>query len=168
MKLSPVRSTIGCALLLCAAKIAFSQSAFSQSPERPENGAVRVTVSMNTDGSRTVYEFDDAQHKAIATTTGEDGKLREKIRYDIDEAGRFSSGTIFGPDGHLRFKSRYKYDSSGRLQEETQSAENGTLLHKIVYSYDQTGKRTGYSIFDTDGKLVGRTVAGSRSPKQKK
>jgi hypothetical protein len=163
MKLSPVRSTIGCALLLCAAKIAFSQS-----PERPENGAVRVTVSMNTDGSRTVYEFDGAQHKAIATTTGEDGKLREKIRYDIDETGRFLSGTIFGPDGHLRFTSRYKYDSSGRLQEETQSAENGALLHKIVYSYDQTGKRTGYSIFDTNGKLVGRTVAGSPSPKQKK
>ncbi len=163
MKLSPVQSTIGCALLLCAAKIAFSQSA-----ERPENGDVRVTVSMNADGSRTVYEFDGAQHKATATTTGEDGKLREKIRYDIDEAGRFSSGTIFGPDGHLRFKSLYKYDSSGRLQEETQNAENGTLLHKIVYTYDETGKRTGYSIFDTNGKLVGRTVAGSPSPKRKK
>src|SRR5207237_9739143 len=102
MKLSRVRWTIGCVLLLCAVKIAFSQPS-----ERPENGAVRVTVSMNADGSRTVYEFDDAQHKAIATTTGEDGKLREKIRYDIDEAGRFSSGTIFGPDGHFRFKSRY-------------------------------------------------------------
>ena len=163
MKLSQVQSTVGCALILCTAKIVFSQS-----PARPENGAVRVTVSMNTDGSRTVYEFDDAQHKAIATTTGEDGKLREKIHYDVDEAGRFSSGTIFGPDGHLRFKSRYKYDSSGRLEEETQSAENGTLLHKIVYTYDQTGKRTGYSIFDTNGKLVGRTVAGSPSPKRKK
>jgi len=34
---------------------------------------------MNADGSRTVYEFDDAQHKAIATITGEDGKLREKF-----------------------------------------------------------------------------------------
>jgi len=163
MKLSPVQSTIGCALLLCAAKIAFSQS-----PERPENGDVRVTVSMNADGSRTVYEFDGTQHKATATTTGENGKLREKIRYEIDEAGRFSSGTIFGPDGHLRFKSLYKYDSSGRLQEETQNAENGTLLHKIVYTYDQTGKRTGYSIFDTNGKLVGRTIAGSPSPKRKK
>jgi len=163
MKLSQVRSTIGCALILCAAKIVFSQS-----PARPENGAVRVTVSMNTDGSRTVYEFDDAQHKAIATTTGEDGKFREKIHYDIDEAGRFSSGTIFGPDGHLRFRSRYKYDSSGRLQEETQSAENGTLLHKIVYSYDPTGKRIGYSIFDANGKLVGSTFASSPSPKRKK
>ena len=163
MKLSRVRSTIGCVLLLCAVKIAFGQPS-----ERPENGAVRVTVSMNTDGSRTVYEFDDAQHKAIATTTGENGKLREKIHYDIDEAGRFSSGTIFGSDGHLRFRSRYKYDSSGRLQEETQSAENGTLLHKIVYSYDPTGKRTGYSIFDANGKLVGSTFASSPSPKRKK
>jgi len=163
MKLCRVPSTIRCVLLLCAVKIAFSQPS-----ERPENGAVRVTVSMNADGSRTVYEFDDTQHKAIATTTGEDGKLREKIRYDIDEAGRFSSGTIFGPDGHFRFKSRYKYDSSGRLEEETQTAESGTLLHKIVYSYDQTGNRTGYSIFDTNGKLVGRTIADSPSPKRKK
>src|SRR6266508_6161414 len=134
MKLFQVGSAIVLTTLVCDAKIAFSQS-----PEKTEINAARVTVSMNADGSRTVYEFDDAQHKAIATTTGEDGKLREKFRYDSDEAGRFSSGTIFGPDGHFRFKSRYKYDSSGRLEEETQSAERGTLLHKIVYSYDQTG-----------------------------
>src|SRR5438046_10194976 len=117
MKLSRVPSTIGCVLLLCAVKIAFGQPS-----ERPENGAARVTVSMNADGSRTVYEFDDAQHKAIATTTDEAGKLREKTRYDIDEAGRFSSGTIFGHDGHLRFKSRYKYDSSGHLLAESRTA----------------------------------------------
>src|SRR5258705_11261266 len=97
MKLSRVRSTIGCVLLLCAIKIAFSQPS-----ERPENGAVRVTVSMNADGSRTVYEFDDAQHKAVATITGEDGKLREKIRHDIDEAGPFSSGKLFGAVVHFR------------------------------------------------------------------
>src|SRR6266705_6998603 len=136
MKLSRVRSTIGCVLLLCAVKIAFGQPS-----ERPENGAVRVTVSMNADGSRTVYEFDDAQHKAIATTTGEDGKLRQTIRYELDDVGRFSSGRVFGPDGRLQFKSRYTYDSAGRLQEETQSAPNDNLLHKIVYSYDQNGKQ---------------------------
>src|SRR5213076_439861 len=130
MKLCRVPSTIGCVLLLCAVKIAFSQPS-----ERPENGAVRVTVSMNADGSRTVYQFDDARHKAIATTTSRDGKVREKIHYDMDDLGRFSSGTIFGPDGRLRFKSRYKYDSAGRLENETQSAEDGTLLHKIVYGY---------------------------------
>jgi hypothetical protein len=163
MKLSRVRSTIGSAVLLCVAKIVFSQS-----PGQPENNAIRVTVSMNADGSRTVYKFDDAQHQAVATITGQDGKLREKIRYETDDEGRFSSGTIFGPDGRFRFKSQYKYDSSGHLQEETQSAEDGTLLHKIVYSYDQTGKRTGYSIFDGNGKLVGRTIADGLSPKRKK
>ncbi len=158
-----LRSTIGSALLLCAAK-----SGFGQSPDTTENNAVRVTVSMKADGSRTVFKFDDAQHKAVATTTDPDGKLREKIQYDIDEAGRFSSGTVFGSDGRLRFKSEYKYDGSGRLQEETQSAENGTLLHKIVYSYDPAGKQIGYSIFDANGKLVGRTIAASPTPKRKK
>lgn len=152
--------------LVCDTKIGFSQSS-----EKTEINAARVTVSMNADGSRTVYQFDDAQHKAIATTTGQDGKLRQTIRYELDDVGRFSGGRVFGPDGRLRFKSRYAYDSGGRLQEETQSAENDTVLHKIVYSYDQNGKQTGYSIFDASGKLLGRTgplvSAPSPSPKSR-
>jgi YD repeat-containing protein len=161
---------VGCAIvslaLACGANIALSQDT-----EKTEINAARVTVSMNADGSRTVYQFDDAQRKAISTTTGQDGKLRQKIRYELDDAGRFSSGRIFGSDGRLRLKSRYTYDNAGRLQEETQSAEDGTLLHKIVYSYDQNGRQTGYSIFDASGKLLGRTTplttAPSSSPKSR-
>jgi hypothetical protein len=100
----------------------------------------------------------------LATTTDPDGKLRETIRYELDEAGRFSSGEISGPNGRLRFKSRYKYDDAGHLLEETQSAEDGTLLHKIVYSYDAAGKQTGYSVFDTSGKLVGGKSAAKARP----
>jgi YD repeat-containing protein len=166
MKLFQIGFAIVLAALVCDAKIAFSQS-----PEKTEINAARVTVSMNADGSRTVYQFDDAQRKAIATTTGQDGKIRQTVRYELDDAGRFSGGRIFGADGRLRFKSRYTYDSGGRLQEETQSAENDTLLHKIVYSYDQNGKQTGYSIFDASGKLLGRTTplvsAPSPSPKSR-
>jgi hypothetical protein len=46
-----------------------------------------------------VYKFDDARHKPVATTTGPDGKVREKIPipYELDDARRFSSGLIFGP-----------------------------------------------------------------------
>jgi YD repeat-containing protein len=156
VKLFQFRSAVACAVLLWSAITGLSQSS--------ENSAVRVTVSMNADGSRTVYNFNDAQHKATATTTDQDGKLREKIHYDMDDLGRFSSGTIFGRDGRLRFKSRYKYDNAGRLQEETQSTEDGTILHRIVYSYDSSGKRTGYSVFDANGKLLGRTSPSSSSP----
>lgn len=125
---------------------------------------MRVTVSMHPDGSRTVYKFDNAQRKAVATTTDADGNLRETIRYDLDDAGRFSTGEISGPDGHLRFKSRYKYDDAGRLLEETQSTNDGTLLHKIVYSYDPSGKQIGYSVFDASGKLVGGKSAAKVRP----
>jgi YD repeat-containing protein len=166
MKLFQVGFATVLAAFVCDGKIAFSQS-----PEKTEINAARVTVSMNADGSRTVYQFDDAQHKAIATTTGQDGKLRQTIRYELDDVGRFSGGRIFGADGRLRFKSRYTYDSEGRLQEEIQSAEDDTVLHKIVYSYDQNGKQTGYSIFDASGKLLGRTThlvsAPSPSPKSR-
>src|SRR5882724_2178327 len=159
MKFSRAGVTIICIVLVYGAN-----GGFSQTPEKTESDAVRVTVSTNTDGSRTVYKFNEAQHTAVATITDQNGKLREKIRYELDNAGRFSSGQIFGPDGRLRFKSRYKYDDGGRLQEETQSAEDSTLLHKIVYSYDAAGKQTGYSVLDASGKLVGGQSAAKVRP----
>ncbi|PYL65923.1 MAG: hypothetical protein DMF20_07840 [Verrucomicrobia bacterium] len=159
MKFSPPGLAMTSALFICANTIGFSQSS-----DQTSNDAVRVTVSMHPDGSRTVYKFDGAQHKAVATTTGEDGKLRETIRYELDEAGRFSSGEVSGSDGRFRFKSRYKYDDAGRLREETQSAEDGTVMHKIVYSYDASGKQTGYSIFDGSGKLLGRRTSATTRP----
>src|SRR5216110_3641019 len=159
MKFFPAGLMVASALIACGATIGLSQS-----PEQAGSDAVRVTVSMHPDGSRTVYKFDNAQHKAVATTTDPDGKVRETIRYELDEAGRFSSGEISGPDGRLRFKSRYKYDDAGRFLEETQSSEDGTLLHKIVYTYDASGKQTGYSVFDASGKLVGGQSAAKARP----
>jgi len=159
MKFFRTGVTMACALLLFGIK-----TGLSQSPEQARSDAVRVTVSMHPDGSRTVYKFDNAQRKAVATTTDPDGKLRETIRYELDDAGRFSSGEISGPDGRLRFKSRYKYDDTGRLLEETQSTQDGVLLHKIVYSYDASGKQIGYSVFDASGKLVGGKSAAAVRP----
>src|SRR6266516_2407509 len=150
MKFFRLGLAIPCALLACGEAIGLGQS-----PEQAPGGAVRVTVSMHPDGSRTVYNFDALQHKAVATTTDADGKVRETIRYELDDAGRFASAEISGPDGRIRLKSRYRYDDAGRMLEETQSAPDGTLQHKIVYNYDSSGKQTGYSVFDASGKLVG-------------
>ena len=140
---------IACALLTCSAYVEHAQQA--------PTDAVRVTMSMHPDGSRTVYNFDNAQHKATSTTTDADGKVRQTIRYGLDNAGRFATGEVSGADGRIRLKSRYKYDEAGHILEETQSAADGTLLHRIVYSYDSSGKQTGYSVFDASGKLVSRT-----------
>src|SRR5437773_8064261 len=149
--------------LCCVVFVCGSSAGFSQGQQGP-NDVVRVTVSTHPDGSRTVYNFDNAQHTAVATTTDADGKLRETIRYQLDNAGRFSSGEVFGPDGRIRLKSRYKYDDAGRILEETQSAADGTFQHKITYSYDPSGKQTGYSVFDASGKLVTRTGGAATRP----
>jgi hypothetical protein len=158
-------------IIALAAFVLLAQAGLAQSPEPNESGTVRVRVTMDWDGSRTVYKFDDAHRKVVATTTDPDDKVRKRIEYDLDESGRFVSANVFGPDGRLRFKSRYTYDSAGRQQEEIQTAEDGAVLHKIVYSYDQTGRQTGYSIFDGSGKLLGRTtapiIAASPSPKSR-
>jgi hypothetical protein len=148
------------ALLICGGATAFGQAS---------TDAVRVTMSLHPDGSRTVYNFDNAQHTAVSTTTDPDGKVRQTIRYQLDNAGRFSTGEVSGPDGRVRLESRYKYDDAGRRLEETQRAPDGTLQHRIVYNYDSSGKQTGYSVFDASGKLVGGKGAAivhpSPSPK---
>ena len=157
-------TALGLAITFAALPVAFSQTS-----EATPNDTVRVNVTINPDRSRTVYEFDAARHKATATTTEPDGKLRGKILYELDDSGRFARGQVFGSDGRFRFNSVYKYDSSGRLQEESQRKTDDTLIARIVYSYDAVGKQTGYSIFDPSGKLVGRVggPAGSPAPASK-
>ena len=130
----------------------------------PLSNPVRVTISLNADGSRTTYQFDDANHKATATTTSREGKSLGKTRYTLDDSGRFATGMVYGPDKRLRFKSTYQYDDAGRLTQELQRDKSDAVLHKIVYAYDSLGKQTGYSIYDGSGKLVGQTAASSVSP----
>ena len=126
----------------------------AQTPAISPNDAVRVTVTLNADGSRTIYQFDNAKHEGIATTTDPNGKPRDKIVYQISDAGRFVSGIVFGPDGRFLFKSIYKYDAAGRLEEETHLGKDDAVINKIVYKYDSKGKQIGYSVFDPTGKLL--------------
>lgn len=125
------------------------------------SGVVRVTVQMNPDGSRTTYEWDNANHKATATIT-DGGTMRERIRYVLDDAGHFVTGHVFGPDHKLRFTTRYKYDTAGRLAEETQLDKDGEMQHRIVHSYDSTGKESGYAVYDASGRLLSRSPPVAR------
>ena len=142
---------------MLATLLAVGQTARAQLESGGSIEPVRVTVSMNQDGSRTAYEFDQASRKAVATTTGANGKLVSKIRYELDDAGRFATGQVFGADDKLRLKTRYKYDGAGRLAEETQLTPEDSVKLKLVYSYGADGKQSGYSVYDAAGKLLGQT-----------
>jgi len=139
--------------------------------ESPSPDPVRVTVSMNADGTRTTYEFDAPNHRAIATTTGKDGKMVGRIRYKLDDANRFASGEVYGPENQLRFKTLYKYDSNGKLTQETQLGADESVRNKIVYAYDKVGKQIGYTVYDGTGKFLrqtpGVTTRPTASPKKK-
>ncbi len=87
---------------------AWSNIARAQLQDRAATDAVRVTVTINPDGSRTSYEFDPPNRKAVATTTTKAGKQQGQIRYELDEAGRFAAGEVFAGDGKFRFKTRYQ------------------------------------------------------------
>ena len=131
---------------------------------QPTDDAVRLTVTINPDGSKTIYKTNGANHQSVATTTGPDGKLREKIVYRLDGEGRYESGQVFAPNGALRFKTRYQYDAAGRLAEERQIAKDNLVLHRIVYSFDAGGHQSGYTVYDGAGKLLSRTL--SKPPPQ--
>src|SRR5207253_11325589 len=105
MKFFPIGLAVPCALLVCG-----DTAGFGQSPEQAPGDAVRVTVSTHPDGSRTAYNFDNAQHKAVTTTTGQDGKGRETSRYVPAGARRFSSAEPSGPDARVSLESRYTYN----------------------------------------------------------
>jgi YD repeat-containing protein len=149
----------------CTVVIFMAPAGFSQLLDDNNKDSIRVTVTINPDRSRTTYEYDNQHHRAIASTTENDGKLRGKIRYEIDDAGRFSSGMIFGPDGKFRFKSLYKYDNAGRLDQETHLNEGGGVINKLVYHYDPAGKSAGYSIYDASGTLVANSSTPTPTPK---
>ncbi len=138
--------------------------AFAQSGD----DTVRVTVTMNPDGSKTVYQTDGANRRSTATTTAANGKALGRIIYKLDAAGRYESGEVFAANGKLRFKTRYRYDAAGHLLEEAQLAKDDSVQNRIVYSYDAAGHQSGYAIYDGEGKLLGRTTpkkTGGRGPR---
>src|SRR5882724_10265568 len=95
--ITPIRIS-ACAF---AAISLFAPLAFTQTASPTENDALRVNVTINPDESRTVYEFDPPHHKATATTTERDGKLRGKIVYSYDSAGKQTGYSIFDASGKL-------------------------------------------------------------------
>ena len=52
-------------LFVLAMTLHWPQPIIAQTPTPSSSDAVRVTVSLNADGSRTVYQFDNAKHEAI-------------------------------------------------------------------------------------------------------
>jgi YD repeat-containing protein len=131
-------------------------------------GEVRVSVVLNADGSRTTYETDAANRKSVATTTGTNRKVREKIKYDLDENGRFIRGEVFGPKSEFRFNALYKYDANNHLSEETHLARDETVLGKIMFHYDDAGHQTGYSVYDGAGRLIGQTAPSTPTAAKRK
>jgi YD repeat-containing protein len=146
----------------------FASTALFSALAQEENSEVRVSVVLNANGSRTTYETNAAGHKTVATTTGKDGKLREKISYDLDENGRFARAEILGPKEQFRFFAQYKYDGSNHLIEETHLAKDQNVIGRIVFRYDAAGHQIGYSTYDGSGKLLSQTVAPSASPAKRR
>jgi hypothetical protein len=133
-------------------------------PEKPPQ-APGIFVN-SADGSRMLYEVDNAHRRATSTIMDRDGKLRVKIQYELDAAGRFASRAVFDANGKLQSKTLYRYDKRGRVLEQTQLGNDEAILSKITYSYDaQTGKQMGYSVFDGSGKLVNQMNAAAAAPK---
>ena len=149
---------MGLRILILVLALMSPALSFGQNSPNDSEQPVRVNVTVNPDGTRTAYQFDQAHRQATATTTTPDGKVTGKIKYEIDDVGRFSSGLVYGADNKLMFKSVYKYTGDGRLDQETHLGKDDAVINKMVYSYDANGKPSGYVVYDAAGKVVGRTT----------
>lgn len=138
--------------------LAVSSCPPSQLSAQSDDDALRVTMTMNPDGSKTVYRVDGAKHESVATTTTASGKPGGKIVYQLDGQGRYETGRVFAPEGAFRFKTIYRYNPAGQLAEETQLDKDDAVRHKIVYTFDAAGHPTGYAVYDGAGSLLGRTT----------
>ena len=151
-------------LLTLLLLLAFAHRAPAPIFEAAEKLPTKSGTRSNADGSRTVYEIDNVHHRGLATVFDRDGKVREKIRYELDNLGRPTSRTVLDAEGKARSKSVYQYDKVGRVLEETRLGQDNSMLHKIAYSYDQSGNRTGYSIFDGNGRLLNQQGPAASKP----
>jgi len=134
--------------------------------ELPEKPPQAPGIFVKADGSRILYEVDNAHHRATSTIMDRDGKLRQKIQYELDAAGRFASRAVFDANGKLQSKTLYRYDKTGRVLELTQLGNDEAILSKITYSYDaQTGKQISYSVFDGSGNVVNKMNGAAAAPK---
>jgi hypothetical protein len=159
----PVTRARGKQLLLSLLLLlAFAHRAPAPIFEAAEKLPTKSGTKSNADGSRTVYEIDS--HTCFATVFDRDGKVREKIRYELDNLGHPTSRTVLDAEGKVRSKSLYQYDKVGRVLEETRLGQDNSMLHKIAYAYDQSGNRTGYSIFDGNGKLLNQQGPAASKP----
>src|ERR1700720_4579471 len=66
--------------LTALAMFALAVAMFAQLAPNDSNPPVRVNVTVNPDGTRTSYQFDQAHHQATATTTTTEGKVTQKIK----------------------------------------------------------------------------------------
>lgn len=125
---------------------------------RAADDALRVTVTLNPDGSKTVYRVDSAKHESIAITTTAGGKPGGRIVYKLDAEGRYESGQVFAANGTFRFKTLYRYNTAGQLAEESHLDKSDAVQHRIVYSFDPAGPPNGYVVYDGSGAVLGRTT----------
>src|SRR5437762_990328 len=74
-------------LFVLGTSLHWAMSILAEIPAPSPNDAIRVTVSLNADGSRTVYQFDNAKHEAIATTTESRRKIARQDRLSNRRGG---------------------------------------------------------------------------------
>jgi hypothetical protein len=144
--------------------LAFAHRAPAPIFEAAEKLPTKSETKFNADGSHTVYEIANDHRTGFATVFDREGKVREKIRYELDNLGHPTSRTVLDAEGNVRSKSLYLYDKTGRIKEETRLGQDNSMLHKIAYAYDQSGNRTGYSIFDGNGKLLNQQGPAASKP----
>ena len=98
------------------------------------------------------YELKEVYGKL---TKGEQLSYNNTYTFKLNEQGVVYEKALL-ISNELRHQTLYTYDTEKRLIEEVY--QEGRQEEKTIYKYDANGRRISYSIYATDGSLIGRGI----------
>lgn len=113
---------------------------------------MRTKTHTESDGSKTVYTYDEKDQHVSTTDYDAQERITCDIRYDFDDAGRVSGWQVYQPDGLLFKKYEMLYSESG-LEEVRQYDAQGCLELRVVETYDEDGKLIRLQL-DREGRQI--------------
>ncbi len=147
----------------------------ARAQEAPTN-TIKVTTSINKDGTKTVVQTDPMEGKAETSIYSAQDKLVQKTILKLGDSGTPEGGWVYtvrgvtakgAPKLVLVYMMVYKRDNLNRLSEVLNYSPTNQLLSRQVYRYDGGSKLIRVDNFDATGKPIGATASQAIPDKKK-
>jgi YD repeat-containing protein len=119
---------------------------------------MRTEETVLTDGSKTVYTYNDAGLHVRTTDYDEDGNIYFDIHYEVDTLQRVIGWRVLDKNGNTLKRFEVDHDLEGLEIENRQYGGDDSLERREKYLYDDNGVLVETQHFDATGILGSREI----------